>query len=473
MIEAVCAHVDAKKDKFIALADHIWDLAEIRFQEHESSKAQMQALEEEGFRIERNIAALPTAFTAEYGAGSPVIAILGEYDALAGLSQVAGATEMQPIDPSKEGHGCGHHLLGTAGVMAAVAVKDYLRANNGSGTIRYYGCPAEEGGSGKTFMARAGAFDDVDTALCWHPSPFNAVNVSDTLANLQAYFHFAGKASHAAVSPHLGRSALDAVELMNVGVNYMREHMPQTARVHYAITSTGGISPNVVQAEASVLYLVRSLDIGAVWAIFERVKKIAEGAALMTETTVECEIDRATSAMLPNTVLDRALQRNLEAAGGPDFDASDFDFGERIRETLSEEEIADSFVQLGLDVDLSKVMHTGVVPLGNQRQLDLGSTDVADVSRVVPTAQFWGACYAVGTPFHSWQMVAQGKLPAAHKGMTYAAKVLAATALDLLNERSLVEAAKTEYRSRMDGNPYECPIPDDVLPKVLRKAKRT
>nr|WP_026187616.1 M20 family metallopeptidase [Ensifer sp. BR816] len=473
MIEAVSAHVDAKKDKFIALSDQIWDLAEIRFQEYRSSKAQMQALEGEGFRITPNIGELPTAFVAEYGSGSPVIAILGEYDALAGLSQVAGATEMQPIDPTKEGHGCGHHLLGTAGVMAAVAVKDHLKENGACGTIRYYGCPAEEGGSGKTFMARAGAFEEVDAALCWHPSSFNGVNVSDTLANLQVYFHFTGKASHAAVSPHHGRSALDAVELMNVGANYMREHMPPTARVHYAITNTGGISPNVVQAEASVLYLVRSPDIQGVRCIFERVKKIAEGAALMTETTVKCEIDRATSSILPNTVLDRAVQQNLEAARGPNFDASDFAFSERIRKTFSKEEIADSFLQLGLDVDPAKVMHTDVMPFSNQRQLDLGSTDVADVSRVVPTTQFWGACYAIGTAFHSWQMVAQGKLPAAHKGMTYAAKVLAATALDLLNDRSLLEAAKAEYRSRMNGNPYECPIPAEVLPPVLRNGGRT
>ncbi|WP_312797810.1 M20 family metallopeptidase [Tianweitania sp.] len=454
----------------MSLADQIWDFAEIRFREHQSSAAQMEALRHEGFQISRNLAGMPTAFVAEFGKGAPVIAILGEFDALAGLSQVAGMLEKKPIDPERQGHGCGHHLLGTAGIMAAVAVKGHLEATGGMGTIRYYGCPAEEGGSGKTYMARSGVFNDVDAALCWHPGTLTGVMAMDTLANIQAYFHFTGTASHAAVSPHLGRSALDAVELMNVGANYMREHMPQTARMHYAVTNTGGISPNVVQADASVLYLVRSPDMEDVKSLFARVQDIAKGAALMTQTTVRCQIDRATSPMLANNVLDQLLQTRLEGDWAPGFDPVDQDFADKIRETFSESEIAASFQLFELETDAGLAMHHGVVPLPTQRLLLSGSTDVSDVSQVVPTAQFYGACYAVGTQFHTWQMVTQGKLPAAHKGMTSAAVVLASSAIDLMQDAELLAAAKAEFKLRRGGRPYECPIPADISPPVEQAA---
>jgi aminobenzoyl-glutamate utilization protein B len=311
--DIVARLVDTKKERFYGVADRIWELAETRWEEHESMATQIESIGNEGFRVTTGIAGIPTAFVAEAGTEGPVIAILGEYDALAGLSQEDGVAEpLQAAgNTTGNGHGCGHNLLGTAGLMAAVAVKDYLAANGLPGRVRYYGCPAEEGGSAKTFMVRAGVFNDVDAALCWHPGSYNALMAGDTLANIQVYFRFKGRASHAAAAPHLGRSALDAVGLMSAGVNYMREHMPSDARIHYAYTDNGGVAPNVVQASAAVLYLIRARDLVTMNALFERVKKIAEGAALMTETTVEVEVDKACSNVLGNDPLERAMQANL------------------------------------------------------------------------------------------------------------------------------------------------------------------
>jgi aminobenzoyl-glutamate utilization protein B len=458
--------VDAKSAGFTALADRVWGYAEIRFSETRSAADQESALKAEGFRVTSGVAGLPTAFVAEAGSGGPVIAILGEYDALAGLSQVAGSAEKQAEVPDGNGHGCGHNLLGAAALAAAVAVKDYLAAEGIAGTVRYYGCPAEEGGSGKTYMVRDGLFDDVDAALTWHPGTITHVMTCSSLANIQAYFRFTGRASHAAASPELGRSALDAVELMNVGVNYMREHMPQEARVHYAVTNTGGISPNVVQAEAEVLYLIRAPEMSVVEELFARVRKIAEGAALMTETEVAMTLDRATSSLLPNGVLERTLQESLTELEAVPFDAADEAFGRDLRRTLSVQDIAASFKMADQEVDESAVMVGKVLPLSQTRGLLSGSTDVGDVSRVVPTAQFWGACYTVGTPFHSWQLVAQGKSPAAHKGMIFAAKALAGAAIKLLHSPQTVAAAKAELAHRMRGKPYHSPVPADVKPRM-------
>ena len=274
--EQIWQLVDAKKDPFEALSDRVWGMPELQYAEHRSVAEHLKEMEREGFRITTNVADIPTAVIGEAGEGGPVIAILGEYDALPGLSQEAGVAEPRPVVPNGNGHGCGHNLLGSAALLAASAVKDWLQVNKIAGRVRYYGCPAEEGGAAKAFMVRAGAFDNVDIAITWHPSAFCEVADAVSLANTRIDFSFTGRASHAAAAPHLGRSALDAVELMNVGVNYMREHMPSDARIHYALIDTGGIAPNVVQAHAKVRYLIRARELGELTSLIARVHKVAE-----------------------------------------------------------------------------------------------------------------------------------------------------------------------------------------------------
>ena len=293
--DLVWSLVDQKSPDFLALSDRIWDNPEIASDEHDSVAEHTAMLHAQGFRVTSDIAGIPTAVMGEAGEGGPVIAILGEYDALPGLSQEAGVAEPRPLPGSGLGHGCGHNLLGSAALLAAAAVKDWLAENGLPGRVRYYGCPAEEGGAAKAFMVREGAFGDVDIAISWHPSSFSGVNDAMSLANTRIDFTFTGRASHAAAAPHLGRSALDAVELMNVGVNYMREHMPSDARIHYAMLDGGGIAPNVVQASAKVRYAIRARELPELWPLIERVKKVAQGAALMTETSVAFQTISAVS----------------------------------------------------------------------------------------------------------------------------------------------------------------------------------
>ena len=472
-VEEIVRQVDGKRDAFVALADQIWRLAEIRFKEHKSVAAHVASLEEEGFQITRNVGGMDTAFVAESGRGGPVIGFLGEYDGLAGLSQDAGVAQARTPTPGSVGHGCGHNLLGAGAALAAVALRNYLMTAGIKGTIRFYGCPAEEGGSGKTFMARAGVFDDLDAAVSWHPGCFASVMARNSLANFQVYWRFTGRASHAAGAPHLGRSALDAVELMNIGVNFLREHMPSTARVHYSITDAGGVSPNVVQPRAEVLYLIRAPEVGQARRLFDRVRKIADGAALMTETEVEFEIDKACSDIVPNMTLAEAMHENLTRIGPVPFDATDVAFAEQIRGTLTPDDIAHSIEMYGAPDAASAVLYGAPVPLESTPRLLGGSTDVGDVSWIVPTVQMWGACFAVGTPGHSWQLVAQGMAPAAHKGMVHAAKVMAATALDAIRDPALLQRAKAELKERVGENGYECPIPDEVVPPPLRAKGRS
>ena len=466
--EDIWRHVDAHQDDFIALSDRVWEIPELCYAEFRSCAEHTAMLEAKGFRITRDVAGIPTAVMGEAGEDGPVIAILGEYDALPGLSQAAGVAEQQPLPGAGFGHGCGHNMLGSASMLAATAVKDYLDANGIKGRVRYYGCPAEEGGAAKGFMARAGVFSDVDVAISWHPSSFSGVNPANSLANTRIDFSFHGRASHAAASPHLGRSALDAVELMSVGVNYMREHMPSDARIHYAYTDMGGVAPNVVQATSAVLYLIRARDLTTMNALFERVKKIAEGAALMTETTVEVEVDKACSNMLGNDPLERAMQANLDALGAPPFDAADHAAAARFHATVTNEEIESGAKRFGVPVEKGAVLHNGVVPMSEQRPFMSGSTDVSDVSWAVPTAQVWTACYTFGTPGHSWQLTGQGRLPAAHKGMTQAAKIMAATAVDALLDPALLAKAKADHAARTAATPYVCPIPEGVVPPCSR-----
>lgn len=305
------ARINELQAAFCALSDRVWDTTETNYLEYQSVAAHKALLEQQGFRVETGLAGLPTAVMGEAGDGGPVIAILGEFDALPGLSQQAGVAMPRPESNGGNGHGCGHNLLGAGSLLAAPAVKDTLAALGIKGRIRYYGCPAEEGGSSKGFMVRAGVFDDVDIAISWHPAAFTGVNNPISLACNELNFHFSGRAAHAAASPHLGRSSLDAVELMNVGVNYLREHMPSTARIHYAVTDTGGHSPNVVQAKATVRYLIRSRTLPDLLALVERVKNVARGAALMTETTLRHEVLSGDANLVGNTPLEQLMHRHI------------------------------------------------------------------------------------------------------------------------------------------------------------------
>ncbi len=470
--EQIWQIVDDKRDDYIGLADRVWGTPELAYGEQRSVAEHIAMLEREGFRITRDVAGIPTAVMGEAGEEGPVIAILGEYDALPGLSQEAGLAEHKPIEgQGGVGHGCGHNLLGSASLLAASAVKDYLAANGLKGRVRYYGCPAEEGGAAKGFMVRAGAFRDVDIAISWHPASFSGVNEPISLANTRIDFTFEGRASHAAAAPHLGRSALDAIELMNVGVNYMREHMPSSARVHYAYLDAGGIAPNVVQARAKVRYLIRAEDLAALTELVGRVRKIADGAALMTETSVSTQVVSAVSNLMGNDPLEKLMDENFQRLGPPEFDAQDRAYAEKIRATLSDADIAAAFHRAGVPVKRDMALCDFIVPLAARGRGGNGSTDVGDVSWVVPTVQARGATCAVGTPFHTWQLTAQGKSPAAHKGLVHVAKVMAGTALDALQRPDLIEAAKADLAARTEATPYKCPLPDDVEPPIAAMSR--
>jgi aminobenzoyl-glutamate utilization protein B len=464
--EEIWRLVEDRQQPFIELSDTVWGMPELAYNEHRSVAEHKKVLEAHDFRITENVAGIPTAIMGEAGEDGPVIAILGEYDALPGLSQEAGVAEHRPIPGDGHGHGCGHNLLGAGALLAATAVKDYLAQNGLKGRVRYYGCPAEEGGAAKAFMVREGAFKDVDIAISWHPAPFAAVNEANSLANTRIDFTFTGRSSHAAAAPHLGRSALDAIELMNVGVNYMREHMPSDARIHYAYLDAGGIAPNVVQGKATVRYLIRATDLPGLRGLVERVRKIADGAALMTETSVATKTVSAVSNLLGNTPLERAMQNNLERLGPPPFDDEDRAFAAEIQKTLTPEDIASAFKRMGVPVRRGVPLADEIIPLEAKGAAMVGSTDVGDVSWVVPTVQARGATYAIGTPGHSWQLTAQGKSALAHKGMVHVAKVMAGVAVDALRDPGLIEAAKADLAGRTDVSPYVCPLPDDLSPPI-------
>jgi aminobenzoyl-glutamate utilization protein B len=463
---AVWQAVDVHAPDLAGLADRVWETPETLYGEFRSAAEHAAMLRQKGFRVAEGVAGIPTAVTGEAGEGGPVIAILGEYDALPGLSQVAGIAEPRELVPGGHGHGCGHNLLGAAALLAACAVKDWLEATGMKGRVRYYGCPAEEGGAAKTFMVRAGLFDDVAAAVTWHPDCMTRVDPMLSLANTRMDFAFHGRASHAAMSPHLGRSALDAVELMSVGVNYLREHVPQDARIHYAYLDPGGMAPNVVQARAKVRYSIRALRLREMLDIVERVKDVARGAALMTGTEVGMKIFAAVSNMLGNRVMDRTLQAAMDELGGVPFDEADRAYARAIQATLSEADIAAPYRIVGRPVADAPLCDY-VLPLDARGEVMIGSTDVADVSWKVPLAQALVATHAIGTPAHTWQITAQGKAPAAHKGMAHAAKVMARVAETLVSDPALLAEARAEHAAKLAAEPYVCPMPEDVMPPLV------
>jgi len=465
-VHPIDAAIDSHRADLIGLADRVWATPETLYQEHASCAEHTATLRAKGFRVTENLAGIPTAVMGEAGQGGPIIAILGEYDALPGLSQEAGIDEPRPLVQGGNGHGCGHNLLGAAALLAACAVKDWLEATGTPGRVRYYGCPAEEGGAAKTFMVRDGAFDDVDAALCWHPDCMTRVVDPWSLANTRMDFTFLGRASHAAMSPHLGRSALDAVELMSVGVNYLREHMVQDARIHYAYLDAGGTAPNVVQARAKVRYSIRAMKSSEMLALVERVKDIARGAALMSGTQVEMSVFSAVSSNLPNLTMDRLMDRVLHDMGPVPFDAQDRAYAAKIQATLSAEDIATSYRIVAMPPREDTPLCDWVAPMRPGGEIMIGSTDVSDVTWVVPLTQCLVATVAIGTPAHSWQVTAQGKSPAAHKGMVHAGTAMARCAQELIADAALLAAARAEHAAALKADPYVCPIPPEVLPPL-------
>lgn len=461
-----------KKQEFISLSKKIWFHAELRFQEHYSSKIQQEFLKENGFTITNNLADIPTAFKATFGTGGPIIGILGEFDALSNLSQKESVSYQEPHPDMVNGHGCGHNLLGVGSIISAITLKDYLEKNRINGTVIYFGCPAEEGGSGKTFMQRSGVFNDLDVALTWHPSSINGIISRPSLANIQASFKFQGTASHAGISPHLGRSALDAVELMNMGANYLREHVTSNARIHYAYLNTGGTSPNIVQSEAEILYLVRAPQMDECKEIFERIKRIATGATYMTDTKVELNFQKACSNYLPNRLLEKIVYQSLIQVGVPMPNEDEIQFAEEIWNSLTDEEKSNALItnqNFGFEGDEKDFDEKPICDFISQysgvgNEIMFGSTDVGDVSWTVPTAQLTTACFANGTPFHSWQMVSQSNSSFAFKGMLNAGKVMADAAIQIYQNNDLLIPIKREFENQLAKYPYQNPIPKEVKP---------
>lgn len=452
--------IETHQDLLTDVAQKIWERPELPFAEKFAAELQASILRQYGFSV-KCVDNVPTAFVAEYGSGKPVIGIMGEYDALAGLSnKIVG--QKDPVVAGAPGHGCGHNLLGTAGMGAVLGLKQAIDQGL-QGTVRYYGCPAEETLAGKVFMAREGVFDDLDVALYWHPASMTALSHASMLAMNSVEFIFHGIAAHAAAAPHMGRSALDAVELMNVGANYLREHIPEKARIHYSITNGGG-APNIVPAKASVWYYIRAPKREIVDEIYARLQKIAKGAALMTDTDVEVRFFAGCYDNLPNETIGGVIEKNLKAIKTPCFSPEDRELAAALAKTTSTEEkiktLAIHYASAELTAD---ILHEGLTVLQDKGQYVSGSIDTGDVSYKVPFAMFRAATWPVGIASHTWQATAASGSGMAFKGMLYAAKVLAGTVYDLLTDQNgTIEKAKAEFRKAVGTQTYKSPLPDDL-----------
>lgn len=461
--------IDENAPEIIALSDAIWEYAELSMEEYKSAAYYCELLEKEGFTVERELCGIPTAFSGSFGSGSPRIGILGEFDALSGLSQVAGSTRKQSLVPGGNGHGCGHNLLGAGSFGAALAIKKAIEAGALQGTVIFYGCPGEEGCAGKTFMARDGMFRDLDAALTWHPGSTNEVTVGSNAACMQVEYSFHGVASHAAGSPDKGRSALDAAELMHVGVQFLREHMPPHSSVHYSITDGGGVSPNVVQAEAKTVFMVRSETVRKAKELLHRVNNIAQGAALMTDTQVTTRQIDGTASTVSNEALEQVMYENMQQVPIPAYTQEELAFAQVLHDTCpaalpgtlsaTNRDIR-AFVEEKTDGG-KRAMNDFIIPYVPSTMFTPGSTDVGDVSWLTPTAQFTTATWVSGTPGHSWQNVSLGKTGIAYKGMLQAAKILAGAAADLMESPALLEKIRKEFnKNAAEG--YDCPIGKEV-----------
>ncbi len=447
----ICEWIEKNNNYICEISSRIWEFAETAMLEYKSSMLIKNELKKAGFKITDNAGGMPTAFVASYGSGRPVIGILAEYDALPGLSQKL-STVKEPLISGGPGHGCGHNLLGTASLGGVLAVKDYMEKNNIPGTLKFFGCPAEETLIGKIFMVRAGMFDDVDAVIDWHPSDETGARYSSSLAMNSFKVRFFGKTAHGAASPWEGRSALDAVELMNYGVNMMREHVKPTVRMHYAITETGKV-PNVVPDKTEVWYFVRDTKRESVDKLYEWVLKIAEGAAASTQTTHEVQFITGCYEILGNKTGAEIIQRNLELIGPPKFSEEEQKFAKNIQKSMGKEE-------KGIIDTVSNLIPPERPPGG-------GSTDVADVSWVTPTARFTVATQPEDVPGHSWGVVASVGMGIGHKGMIVAAKTFALTAVDLLTKKELLEKMKDEWKEKTKDFTYKSPVPLEIKPPVL------
>ena len=451
LFEKYLNRIDEKKDIFCHISDTLWDDAELSFEEYKAAELLTDILEKEGFAVVRGVGGIPTSFTATFGSGKPHLGILAEYDALSGMSQVAGIAEKKSIPGKDTAHGCGHNLFAGGSVAAAFAMKAYIE-ETGKGSITLFGCPGEEGAGGKVFMAREGVFNGVDAVVSWHPECMNMVRTRPALATVEVDYSFEGIAAHAGAAPHRGRSALDAVELMNVGCNFLREHMELTSRVHYAILDAGGTAPNQVQSHAVVRYLIRAVDSAGVRELHERVDRIAQGAALMTDTTVTSKVTSAFSDLITIPALQALANEAMHDIPLPVATEEEIAYGKALQQTFkitAEQASRPPFATTVLD-PAPPVAHGG-------------STDTADVSWVCPTVQMHIGTTVVGTPGHSWQNVSQNRASYAKKSMLYAGKAVAATLMRLLERPDVLAQAQKEHFEKTGGN-YICPLPKDVKP---------
>ncbi|MBI9047072.1 MAG: amidohydrolase [Anaerolineaceae bacterium] len=474
--------LDENKKNFTDISDQIWEFAEIAYKEFKSSKLQADFLEEQGFKITWDIYGINTAFVAEWssGSGGPIIGFVGEYDALANLSQKIQPTQ-ETFEEGAAGHACGHNLLGTAPMASASSIRYWLEASGKPGTVRYYGCPAEEVLSGKTFMAKAGVFDDLDVAFNFHPGDVTMASKGSSVGLNDIKFRFYGKSAHAGGSPHLGRSALDAVELMNVGVNYLREHVTDKVRIHYAITK-GGDAPNIVPAEAEVWYFIRAQHPDELEEVTNRIRKVAQGAATMTETTVEEHFQGACSSMLSNHYMADLQYEAMQLLGPIEFDQSEKDFARQLVAAYPDEFFEKSFERTKenlpeeLTAELDALEYRELIPHNlpsiDEDEVMTGSTDVGDVSRITPLCFLSTACAPIGVPAHSWGFTATSGSTIGHKGMLHAAKIMALAAMDCYTDPKHIQNARQEFEAAITKQPYKNPIPDHVKPPVFENPER-
>lgn len=469
--ELICSAVSEKADKIAGINRAVWNYAEFGYKEFKSAEAIIQVLEEEGFQVERGIAGIETAFVGSYGSGSPVIAVLAEYDALPDLSQKAGCAVKSPVPGQAYGHGCGHSALGAGAVGAAIAAKEYLKAKQIKGTVKLFGCPAEEMGFGKAFMVREGCFDGVDLAFTWHPSDCNGISASKSVAYYKVKFQFKGVTAHAGAAPHMGRSALDACELMNVGVNYLREHITTDARVHYAYLDCGGDAPNIVQDHAALLYFVRAPKLRQCGEILERIKKIAQGAAMMTETEVEIKVLGGLSDTVPNAEAAKVLSEAYCEVGGPEFTENEFATAREFLAILPEEErqriLKTAAKAEGITEEefAKRPLYTNVIPFspGMMDTLITSSTDVGDVSYQVPTAQIGAAIGIPGTGLHTWQATAQVGSSIGDQASLAVARAIGLACAKVFEHPEVADRAKEELKNATGGE-YLSPLQKGAKP---------
>ena len=459
--------IEQHKGSIIQLSDEIWEFAELGLIESKSSSLLVDELEKQEFKVERGVAGMPTAFIASWGEGNPIIGIMGEYDALPGLSQKK-VPWKEPLQNGAPGHGCGHNIHGTSGMAAAIAAKEALKKRQTGGIIRFFGCPAEENFSGKVYMIRDGCFDGINAVISHHPSTMNEASLISSLAVSSAKFHFYGIASHAGASPEQGRSALDAVELMNTGVNFLREHVIQDARIHYIIEK-GGDQPNIVPAYARSWYYVRAPERDQLDFIHNWILDIAKGAAMMTRTDVKTEFLEGSYNVIPNRSISELIVKNMREIGLPEYSSEDLKFAEEIAKTITPEMKISQLKKSkrpNWEKLVDKLIDDEIPDPWGEGEISHGSTDVADVSWKAPTVEFSTATWILGTPAHSWQAVAQNGVGVGHKSLVFAAKIMAGTAIDLLTDEDILNKAKEEYRQRIGNKTYTSPIPSDKKPPL-------